>query len=206
MEGFTIQRRNRLRHHYTITSNVLLFGYQSVSDGAKITYQVIDSFDWTDAAGTRKGFAFPSLGLLARIRGIERRSVRRHLAELEMAKLITRVEQTGQPSLLIIEDPSTKETETYLQSFARVGEDNIVLPTPDKNVRPYKKDEKEEKQNLVNEEQALSRTGLRVERSQKMQIPKAKREYLAQEILSVVHDEKSLGYYRSVAETVDPSA
>jgi hypothetical protein len=45
MEDLTIRHRNRLRHHYTQTSNVLLFGYQSVSDGAKLTYQVIDSFD-----------------------------------------------------------------------------------------------------------------------------------------------------------------
>lgn len=200
-----------MRDHYTITSNVLLFGYPGLSDNAKITYQVIDSFDWTDAAGTRKGFAYPSLRSLARIRGIERRTIRRHLAELEAAKLITRVEQTGQPSLLIIEDPSTEEAAKYLRTFAKVGEDKNVLPPSDKNVRPLKK-EKGEEDKLVNEEQALSGveerprvtkgSGSTIALSER--IPRAKREYLANEILSVCRDEKSLGYYRKVADTIEP--
>lgn len=203
MEGFSIQRRNRLRDHYTITSNVLLFGYSALSDAAKITYQVIDSFDWTDATGTRKGFAYPSLRLLARIRGIERRSIRRHLAELEVAQLITRVEQTGQPSLLIIEDPSAEEAEKYSQSFARVGEDKNVLPPSDKNVRPLKKENKEENK-LVNEEHALKEQGGKASlRPSKKN--KAKRDYLANEMLSILRDEHSLGFYRKVAEEQEPA-
>ena len=51
MEDLTVRRRNRLRHHYTLTSDVLLFGYEHLPDGAKLTYQVIDSFDWSDGAG-----------------------------------------------------------------------------------------------------------------------------------------------------------
>jgi DNA-binding transcriptional ArsR family regulator len=211
MEDLTIRHRNRLRHHYTQTSNVLLFGYQSVSDGAKLTYQVIDSFDWSDAAGLRKGFAHPSLGRLAQIRGVERRSVRRHLVELEGAELITREERRGKPSLLIIEDPSEKETESYLRNFAGPGEDKIVLPTPDRNVRPYKKDEREEKQNLVNEEQALSEVGESGQDRQSFPsgrrptvVPKAKREYLAQQMLAVLKDEHSLGFYRKVASRCPP--
>lgn len=205
MENFSIQRRNRMRHHYTITSNVLLFGYPQLSDPAKITYQVIDSFDWTDSAGTRKGFAYPSLRLLARIRGVERRSIRRHLAELEIASLITRREQVGedrqqQPSLLIIEDPSAEEAEKYLQSITRVGEDKNVLPPSDKNVRPLKKEKKEEDK-PVNEEQALKeQTGARTARLSTE--AKAKRDWLAQEMLNVLHDEHSLGFYRKVAETI----
>ncbi len=35
-------------------------------------------------------------------------------------------------------------------------------------------------------------------------MPKAKREYLAGEMLAVLKDEGSLGYYRRVAETVEP--
>lgn len=199
MENFAIQRRNRMRDHYTITSNVLLFGYSQLSDAAKITYQVIDSFDWTDAAGTRKGFAYPSLRLLARIRGIERRSIRRHLAELEAVKLISRVEQIGQPNLLIIEDPSTTETQNYLSSFARVGEDKNVLPPSDKNVRPLKKEKKEEDK-LVNEEQALNTEADRVPNYPSL--PTSKREYLAREMLSFLKDEHSLGYYRKVADSI----
>ena len=92
MEDFTVRRRNRLRHHYTITSNVLLFGYKHVPEAAKLTYQVIDSFDWSDAAGLRKGFAYPSLRRLAEIRGVEERTIRRHLGQLEQANLISRKE------------------------------------------------------------------------------------------------------------------
>jgi DNA-binding transcriptional ArsR family regulator len=188
---------------------VLLYGYRDLSDGAKVTYLAVDSFDWSDAAGLRKGFAHPSLGRLAKIRAVEKRSIRRHLADLEGVRLITRQERRGRPSLLIIEDPSEKETESYLRNFAGLGEDKIVLPTPDKNVRPYKKEEREEKQNLVNEEQALSGVGESgrepmgpaVGRLQPP-MPRAKREYLANEILAVLKDEHSLGFYRKVAETV----
>jgi hypothetical protein len=186
---------------------VLLFGYQNVSDGAKLTYQVIDSFDWSDAAGLRKGFAHPSLGRLAKMRGVEKRSIRRHLAELEGVSLITRQERPGKPSLLIIEDPSERETESYLRNFAGPGEDKIVLPTPDKIVRPHKKEEGEERQNLVNEERALSGVGEKgTSRSPRTRpaepMPRAKREYLANEMLAVLRDERSLGYYRKVAETI----
>jgi DNA-binding MarR family transcriptional regulator len=217
MEDLTIRHRNRLRHHYTQTSNVLLFGYQGVSDGAKLTYQVIDSFDWSNAAGVRKGFAHPSLRRLAEIRGVEKRSIRRHLAELERARLITRQERTGRPSILVIEDSSTEETDLYLRTFAGSGEDRIVLPTPDKIVRPYKKDEEpEERQNLVNEEQALSEVGESGDQSHgapqslenrmpRRVVPRAKREYLAGEMLALLKDAHSLGYYRKVAETVEPT-
>ena len=194
MENLIIRHRNRLRHHYTVTSNVLLYGYRDLSDGAKVTYLAVDSFDWSDSAGLRKGFAHPSLGRLSKIRGVEKRSVRRHLAELEGVSLVTRQERPGKPSLLIIEDPSEKETESYLRNFAGPGEDKIVLPTPDKIVRPYKKEEREEKQNLVNEEQALTgveaRAVSRPGRATPKAVPRAKREYLAQEMLSVLRDEK----------------
>jgi DNA-binding transcriptional ArsR family regulator len=182
---------------------VLLYGYRDLSDGAKVTYLAIDSFDWTDAAGLRKGFAHPSLGRLAKIRGVEKRSVRRHLADLEGVGLITRRERPGKPSLLIIEDPSERETESYVRTFAGPGEDKIVLSTPDKSVRPYKKEEREEKQNLVNEEQALSKVG-ELDTMARSRDSKAKREYLAQEMLNVLKDEHSLGYYRTIAESVAP--
>jgi len=40
MDNVTFRRRNRLKRHFVITSNVLLFGYSQVSDSAKITFQV----------------------------------------------------------------------------------------------------------------------------------------------------------------------
>ena len=50
MDNVTFRRRNRLKKHFVITSNVLLFGYSHVSDSAKLTYQVIDSFDCQDGS------------------------------------------------------------------------------------------------------------------------------------------------------------
>ncbi len=220
MEDLTIRRRNRLRHHYTLTSNVLLFGYKGLSDPARVTYQVIDSFDWSDAAGLRKGFAYPSLARLAAIREVDKRSIRRHLAELERVGLVTRQERSGRPSLLVIEDPSMGETQAYLRTYA--GEDRIVLPTPDKNVRPYKKEEVKEKQNNVNASQLIEQgeegrawkpigetvkeLASRFKAKSKMNsIDKAKREHLAQEMLDVLGDQHSLGCYRRIAERCPPS-
>ena len=204
MEEVTIRHRSRLRHHYTQTSNVLLFGYKNVSDGAKLTYQVIDSFDWSDASGARKGHAYPSLGWLAKIRGVAKRSVRRHIAELERVQLITRQERIAQPSVLVIEDPSVEETDRYLEMVARSGEDRIVRPSPDKIVRRYKKDEEsQERQNLVNGEQTLSKTS-RGPNQHRTAIPRQKREYLASEMLALLKDRHSLGYYRLVAEKYQP--
>jgi DNA-binding transcriptional ArsR family regulator len=224
MKEITIRRRNRLRHHYTIVSNVILLGYHQLSDAAKVTYLAIDSFDWGDGTGERKGYAYPSLGRLARDRGVDRRTIRRHLAELEEARLITREERPGKPSVLIIEDPSQEETSKYLRTFENQGEDKKVLPTPDKIVRPYKEDKEQERQNLVNDEQALSekergvgrlpeRIGVTIkERYSRMRprgspLPqdKARRKYLVREMLAVLKDRHSLGYYREVAAEVAPA-
>ena len=79
MDNVTFRRRNRLKKHFVITSNVLLFGYSHVSDSAKITFQVIDSFDWQDGQGLRKGFAYPSVDHLATIRSVSDRTIQRHI-------------------------------------------------------------------------------------------------------------------------------
>ena len=50
-EKIVFKRRNRLKKHFVNTSNVLLYGYQNVSDAAKITFQVIDGFDWENKEG-----------------------------------------------------------------------------------------------------------------------------------------------------------
>ncbi len=221
MEDLTIRRRNRLRHHYTLTSNVLLFGYSGLSDPAKLTYQVIDSFDWNDSAGLRKGFAYPSLGRLAAIRGVDKRSIRRHLAQLEQVGLVTRQKRPGRPSLLVIEDPSPRETQAYLRTYA--GEDKVVLPTPDNNVRPYKEEEEKERQNNVNafrliEDQEECKPWKPVgetvmewanrfkPKSKLNSIDRAKRDHLAQEMLDVLGDKHSLGCYRRIAEQCLPNA
>jgi len=91
MDNVTFRRRNRLKKHFVITSNVLLFGYPHVSDSAKVTYQVIDSFDWQDGQGLRKGFAYPSVEALASIRSVTDRTIQRHIDELVGADLLAGV-------------------------------------------------------------------------------------------------------------------
>lgn len=228
MEDLTIRRRSRLKNHYTMTSNVLLFGYQHLSDGAKLTYQVIDSFDWSDGAGLRKGFAYPSIGRLAEIRGVDGRTIQRHLAELGKARLITRKEQPGKRNLLVIEDPSAAETQAYLEAFGGgEGDDKNVTPTPDKNVTPILKKEKEKEGKIsltkfkepLGEERGQSTFHIRelvkerVERlkelrakSPPMPEAKARREYLAGEMVRVLGDPHSLGCYKAIARQSLPSA
>jgi len=219
MDDFAIRRRNLLRHHYTLTSNVLLFGYKNLSDAAKLTYQVIDSFDWADSAGLRKGFAHPSLGRLAAIRGVDKRSIRRHLAQLEDAGLITRQERPGRPSLLVIEDPSAEETKCYLAAFGGGGGDSDVRPPRTKMSAPVKEDKVEERLINVNEIKPNGGEGGACEhishaiaevksslngRGRSQSLDRPEREYLAQQMLAVLGDRHSLGCYRRIAERCPP--
>lgn len=184
-----IRRRNRLRHHYTMTSNVVLFGYASLTDAERVTYQAIDSFDWSDGAGLRKGYAYPSLRTLATLRSIAERTIRRHIAGLEGVGLLTRELRPGRTSILWIEEPSQDESERYLARLHR-DPDTDVRGTPDTDVRPNKKDEERNRQNPVNAVEHESADA------------RKRREWLAREILAVLHDEHSLGFYRKVARAV----
>jgi DNA-binding transcriptional MocR family regulator len=207
---------------------VLLFGYKCLGDSAKLTYQVIDSFDWSDGAGLRKGYAYPSIRRLAEIRGVDERTIQRHLAQLEEVGLLSRKDRPGRPNLLIIEDPSPVETQRYLAAFGG-GEkgDKYVTPTPDKNVTPHLEEDKEQERqtSLTRLEKAseverrnhadpvpvaeLVRPRLAALRmSARKSLPPecAKREYLAQQMLNVLRDEHSLGFYRRVAERCSPAS
>lgn len=66
----------------------------------------------------------------------------------------------------------------------------------DTDVRPYKK-QKLETDKTVNQEQSSCRRRQRLSADQL-----AKREWLAGEMLKVLNDQHSLGYYRKLAETV----
>ena len=117
-EVFVFKRRNRLKKHFVNTSNVLLYGYQSIPDAAKITFQVIDGFDWENKeTGDSKGYVFPAAETLAKIRNTSVRTIQRHIKELEKADLLTRKRRRNKPSILIIEDVSEKEVDLYLKSY-----------------------------------------------------------------------------------------
>jgi hypothetical protein len=197
----TIRRRDRLKHHYTMTSNVLIFGYKQLTDAEKLTYQAIDSFDWSDEAGKRKGYAFPSLATMARLRRLDERTLRRHLASLEAVGLLRRESRPGQPNLLWIEEPSKEECEAYLCTFA-MSPDTDVRGRGDTDIRPLYESEELETDKTVNGANANK------VRRKDTQLPsageKAKSEYLAGEILSVMGDQQSLGMYRRAAQTLPP--
>lgn len=118
MEELIFKRRNRLKKHFVNVSNVLLYGYTGVSDAAKITYQVIDGFDWEDKeTGDSKGYVFPATDTLAKIRNTTTRTIRRHVSELEQAGLLTRKRRSHKSSILIIEDVSEEEIAGYTEKF-----------------------------------------------------------------------------------------
>lgn len=216
MEDFTVRRRNRLRHHYTLTSNVLLFGYRRLSGGAKLTYQVIDSFDWGDSVGLRKGYAYPSVARLARASRVSDRTIQRHVGELIAAGLLTREERRGRTNVLYIEDVSEWETRRYAQEFAG-GDKNVTLPP----TKPSPKERRrEERRTSLTRAKASEGEGERdyehishaiKEKLSTMRLGrgadppgKAKREYLAQEMVRALGDPHSLAYYRRVAERTPP--
>jgi DNA-binding MarR family transcriptional regulator len=195
MEDLVVRRRNRLKHHYTLVSNVIIFGYRGLTDAEKMTYVAIDSFDWPDEKGERKGYAYPSVETLASRRAVDRRTVFRHMSSLEEVGLLKREVRPGRPTLLWIEEPSEEESEKYLSTVA-IGRDTDVTGRGDTDVTPYKKEEGE-KDKTVYEEQSSLKGGQRLSDEQL-----AKREWLAAEMLKELKDEHSLGFYRKVAENV----
>ncbi len=127
-ENPAIRRRNKLRRHSTVVSNVIIRGYHHVSDHAKMTYLALDSYDWPDENGLSKGNVWPSMNTIAADRGKSRLSILRDVQELAEAGLIT-VEsgkERGVPNLYWIEDPSDAEVEKYLARYVRKDEDNLV--------------------------------------------------------------------------------
>ena len=117
-EDIIFKRRNRLKKHFVNTSHVLLYCYKTVSAEAKITYQVIDSFDWEEKeTGESKGYVFPAVETLADIRGASIRTIQRHIKELEQVGLLTRQRRNHQASILFIEDVSEEEAALYLEKY-----------------------------------------------------------------------------------------
>ncbi len=136
-ETFVFQRRNRLKKHFVNTSNVLLYCYEALSDAAKITFQIIDGFDWEDhETGESKGYVYPAVETLADIRKTSTRTIQRHILELIEAKLLTRFRRRNKPSLLYIEEVSEVEINKYFDVFKTKSEAN--KSRNDKNVVSHK--------------------------------------------------------------------
>ncbi|MBN9390480.1 MAG: helix-turn-helix domain-containing protein [Chloroflexi bacterium] len=119
LEPETPVRRARLTAHSTAISNVVLLGYASLSDGARLTYMVLESYDWPDKDGFSKGRCWPSIETIATARGKSYDTVARHLKELEAAGLI-RVEsgqERGVANCYWLLGPSAQEAASYQERF-----------------------------------------------------------------------------------------
>jgi DNA-binding transcriptional ArsR family regulator len=113
-------RRDRFTVHSTAIPNAVLRGYPELSDGAKLTYLVLESYDWPDKDGYSKGKCWPSIETIAAARGKSYDTVSRHLKELEVAGLI-RVESgqgRGVVNCYWLLGPSDQEAANYLQQYA----------------------------------------------------------------------------------------
>lgn len=117
-EAVIFRRREQLKNSFVPVSHVLLCGYLSVSDGAKITFQVISNFDW-ESKETRdgSGFVHPAVETIAHIRHMSVRTIQRHILELTNARLLMRVRQRNKPSILYIEAVSEEETNKFSLLF-----------------------------------------------------------------------------------------
>lgn len=122
-----IRRRKKLTTHTTAISNIVIFGYNQLSDAAKMTYIALESYDWPDENGFSKGKAWPSIATLAADRGKSYDTISRHLKELQLAGLIT-VEsgkQLGRTNIYWLEEPSESAVTTYTarcQKRTSIGE------------------------------------------------------------------------------------
>jgi DNA-binding MarR family transcriptional regulator len=188
MENVTFRRRNKLKKRFVITDKVLLYGYPGLSDGARVTYMVLDGFDWEDEAGLRKGFAFPSKAHLAEIRELDERTVQRHVQELEAAGLVTREGRAGQTNIYWLEDASEEEAQRCEQKL--IG--------GDKNVSPG---ETEMSPVIIRTEERLNDV-MQTPLSKARMVSDNEGQYLVDEMLSVLGDVESEGYYRRLAATV----
>lgn len=135
------QRRQRRKDHFHTLDKTLVFAYPNLSDGAKLTYIVLDAYDWPDSTGESKGYVFPYQSTLAKVRGCTVRTIQRHLDELMISGLITVETFTtanGKRNVYWIEDASDEEFQRYLDLMSKPkldrGDDKNVVTHHDKNV------------------------------------------------------------------------
>jgi len=192
MDNVIFCRRNKLKKRFVITDKVLLYGYTGLSDGARVTYLVLDGFDWEDEDGLRKGFAFPSKAHLAEIRELDERTVQRHVQELEAAGLVTREERPGQTNIYWLEDASDEEALRCKQKL--MGGDKNASPG-ETRMSPV----------IIRTEERLNDVGETngTLLSNRQQPPSGdERDYLVDEMVSVLGDRDSEGYYQRLAASV----
>jgi len=155
-EDLIFIKRNRVKNEFVNTSKVLLYCYKQLSDAAKITFQIIDGFDWeSKETGDSKGYVFPAVDTIARLRNISARTIRRHIVELIKVKLLTRIRRRNKASILYIEDVSKEEEQKYF--------DLINPKAPSQPVQLEKEDrQKSRTDKNVHSEKAGERTKMSI--------------------------------------------
>lgn len=228
-EAFRLGGARRPQHHFVIVPKALLCGYQGLSDSAKLTYQVISGFDWASGTrGMRKGYVFPAVATLARMRGTTVRSIQRHIRELVRAGLLTRVRRPNRPSHLILNPINTEEEALCRLRFAsnsqpRPGNGRndrdvagqtteLSLPSQEENVQEDEISVNAVIQGLANallEGRSVNRAPPSARHGHTLPTRTdrdiARREYLAGEMVKVLRDQHSLGCYRAIAESCPES-
>jgi hypothetical protein len=216
-DTYIIRHRNPIGDRFVIVSRTVLFGYSGISDGAKLTYWVIYSHDWYGPGGEgRKGYVWPTIARIARLRHTTERTIQRHLAELIHSGLLTRVLRRGKPSILYIEEPS--ETTTPPGNSTSPGGDEDVGGGVTFLSPPLEKYENKKNNNAVNKDESTPQEvdrqdgrghGWKSLRSLLPQRTAARRgesreEWLAQQILAATGDAHSLGCYRLLTRKCVP--
>lgn len=72
---------------FTQVDNIVLY-CPGLTDGEKVVYAVLASFDWPDSEGQRKGYVYPGVATIAQLTGKSERQTRRLLASLQRKGLI----------------------------------------------------------------------------------------------------------------------
>jgi hypothetical protein len=125
---------------------------------------------------------------LAEIRELDERTIQRHVQELEPAGLLTKEERPGQTNTLYIEDASEEEAQRYEERYAR-GDDSVTPPVTKMSPEEIRTEER------LNDVVETPLFRARV-------APDNQHGYLVDEMLSVLEDVESEGYYRRLAATV----
>jgi hypothetical protein len=121
--------RSRVRKHYSQTPHALICGYVHVSDGAKLTYQVLLTFDYVDkATGQHRGVVDPTIETLMKMRDKSRSTIYSHLTELQQAHLIEPLGGMGWRLYNVSEEEEEKYLSQYMPGSQKTAVDAVRVP------------------------------------------------------------------------------
>jgi len=212
-----------LREGFTQIPNALL-GRKDLSSGAKLTYVGLLSFAW------QKGSCFPGQEKLAEHLGVGKRSIIRHLKELQNANILC-VHRRGQGKTNVYSLAKVKaliETAALRQKRQNGTSETVKMALqkmPNRHTEEYTEEKQKENNINVNGNVKIQRPKVAngidslgeilmqygIQRSGRVGVqqnrkPKpeqyVKRDYIASELARDFEDRKSLGCYRTIADKI----